>query len=104
MKWAADAIEKLKLGEHSPIWPRGHSMSGRIEDGQCVWLEPLVPERLQLDDVVLVAIQGKKREVVVLHQVIELDGERCLIGARNGQVDGWVAIASILGRVTQIES
>ncbi len=79
-------------------------MQGLIEDGQLVWLEPAAPERWEVGDIVLVSVRGKKRELIVLHQILEIDGERALIGARNGRVDGWVELASILGRSPRVDS
>ena len=79
-------------------------MSGRINDGDLVTLEPIALQQVRVGDVVLARVRGKKRELVVLHEVLEIQGDRFLIGARNGRVDGWVAGANILGRAGQIES
>ncbi len=104
MKWAASAIEQLKRGEPAQLRPRGHSMSGRIENGQLVTIEPIAHVELNIGDVVLARVQGKRRALVVLHQILERDGERVLIGAANGRVDGWIETSAIFGRVTQIQA
>jgi len=104
MKWAEDAIEQLSKGEVVQVRPRGCSMSGRIEDGQLVTLEPVALNTLNVCDIVLVRVEGKKREVVVLHQILELDGARLLIGAHNGRIDGWVEAGEIFGRAVRIEA
>lgn len=85
------------------VRPRGHSMSGRIEDGQLVHLEPLASEDPLVGEVVLARVRGKKRDIVVLHQIIEIDCGRFLISAYNGRVDGWIDRSSLLGRVQRTE-
>ena len=40
MSWAKHAIEKLLAGETVQIRPKGNSMSGKIESGDLVTLEP----------------------------------------------------------------
>ena len=72
MKWANRAVEQLKQGKRVQVRPRGDSMSGRIEDGQLVTLQPVLPGELNVQDIVLVRVPGKRRELVVLHQILEL--------------------------------
>jgi hypothetical protein len=38
MSWAKFAIEKLKKGETVQIRPRGHSMKGKVNDGDVLSL------------------------------------------------------------------
>ena len=102
MKWAEDAIEKLRQGECVSVRPRGRSMSGWIEDGQLVWLQPLVSEDPEVGEIVLARVRGKKRGVVVLHQIIAVDERGFLIGACNGRVDGWVDRSALLGRLQRV--
>ena len=40
MGWASHYIQKLQEGERVNSRPRGNSMSGKIESGQLVTLEP----------------------------------------------------------------
>ena len=40
MSWAKFAIEKLKQGETVQIRPRGHSMKGKVNDGERVTVAP----------------------------------------------------------------
>ena len=40
MGWASHYIQKLQEGERVSFRPRGNSMSGKIESGQLVTLEP----------------------------------------------------------------
>src|SRR2546427_4654261 len=39
MSWAKFAIEALRRGETAQIRPRGHSMRGKVDDGDLVTLE-----------------------------------------------------------------
>lgn len=98
MKWYCGAAKALARGEKAQIRPRGHSMSGRIEDNQLVQLEPVSSCQLQLGDIVLARVPGKNREIIVLHQILEREEERVLIGANNGRVDGWSETSAVLGR------
>ncbi len=41
MSWAAAAIERLQRGETATVRPRGHSMTGKVNDGDHVTVEPL---------------------------------------------------------------
>ena len=88
MTWYFDAIQKLQKGERAQVRPRGHSMSGRIHDGELVALEPVAPEQVRVGDVVLTRVRGKRRELVVLHEVL-VRGDEFLIGAHSGRVDFW---------------
>lgn len=40
MSWAKFAIEKLKKGETVQVRPRGHSMKGKVNDGDLVTVAP----------------------------------------------------------------
>ena len=52
MSWAKFAIEKLKKGETIQIRPRGHSMKGKVNDGDLVTVAPCKPEELSVGDIV----------------------------------------------------
>jgi hypothetical protein len=75
-------------------------MRGRIGDGDLVTLEPCRPEELVAGDLVLVRVRGW---LVVLHQVLERDADRFLIGTTAGRSDGWVSAREVLGRVVRVE-
>lgn len=104
MTWNLNALHELQAGQRAQVRPRGHSMSGRINNGDLVTLEPVALEHVRVGDVVLARVWGKRRELVVLHEVLENRGDEFLIGARNGRVDGWVCGAAIVGRASAIES
>jgi SOS-response transcriptional repressor LexA len=58
MSWAKFAIERLKQGETVTVRPRGHSMKGKVNDGNLVTVEPCKPEELSVGDIVLVRVKG----------------------------------------------
>ena len=99
MSWADAAIQKLQKGETAKIRPRGHSMTGKVNDGELVTLEPCDPKSLKADDIVLVKVRGR----VYLHLIKAVNNGRYLIGNNRGGTNGWVGANSIFGIATQIE-
>ncbi len=99
MSWATRAIESLKKGETVTIRPRGNSMSGRIESGNLVTIEPIkkAPEK---DDVVLCRVGGSD----YLHLVKAVSGDRFLIGNNKGRINGWTGRGSVYGKVVKVEA
>ena len=55
-------------------------MFGRINDGDLVTLQPCQTEVLAPGDMALVRIQGRRYAHLVLHQVLEREPGRLLIG------------------------
>ena len=102
-EWAAVAYDALRRGETVEVRPRGHSMSGRISDGDRVTLQPCRAENIAAGDIVLVRIQGRRYAHLVLHQVLEREPDRMLIGNNLSGVDGWVAAEDVYGRVIAVE-
>ena len=78
--------------------PRGNSMSGRIESGQMVTVEPAAGKTISLGDIVLCKVNG----VHYLHLVKAIRGERFQIGNNKGRINGWTSRRNIFGIVTQI--
>jgi hypothetical protein len=99
MNWASFAIAALARGETAQIRPRGHSMRGRVNDGDLVTLEPADPASLKVGDVVLVRAKGH----VYLHLIKAIDRGRYQIGNNRGGINGWVGPDCIYGRATKIE-
>jgi hypothetical protein len=99
MSWAAAAIARLRRGEGATVRPRGHSMAGKVEDGDTVTLAPLDGRALASGDVVLVRLRGH----VYLHLVKAVQGDRVLIGNNRGGTNGWVNRAAIYGIATSVE-
>lgn len=100
--WSTEAVAALQRGLSVQVRPRGHSMTGRIGDGDLVTLAPCRAEGLAVGDVVLVRVQGKRFSHVVLHGILSVEGERLLIGSNQGRVDGWVDRGDVYGIVTQV--
>lgn len=99
MGWASAAIAKLSNGERAVVRPRGHSMTGRVNDGDHVTLEPLDHRDPVVDDVVLVRCRGHE----YLHLVKARQGDRFLIGNNRGGINGWVGRRAIFGVAVKIE-
>ncbi len=99
MSWAHHAKEALRRGETARVRPRGHSMRGKVDDGDLVTLEPCDPDTLAVGDIVLVRVHGSD----YLHLVKAVDRGRYLIGNNRGGTNGWVGRHAIFGRATQIE-
>jgi hypothetical protein len=99
MSWAAIAIQKLQHGESVKIRPRGHSMTGKVNDGDLVTLERCDPTALQTGDIVLVKVKGH----VYLHLIKAINHGRYLIGNNRGGINGWVSSNAIYGIATQVE-
>lgn len=100
MSWAKHAKEILATGENVQIKPRGHSMKGKVNDGDKVTLEPCDPKKLEVGDIVLVRCKGTD----YLHLIKAIDRERFLIGNNRGGINGWVGANSIYGKATKIEA
>ena len=100
MSWAHFAIEALARGETATVRPRGHSMKGRVDDGDLVTLSPCDPANLVPGDVVLVRVRGTD----YLHLIKAKDGPRFLIGNNRGGINGWVGPNGIYGKATKVEA
>ncbi len=99
MSWAKYAIEALGQGQAAQIKPRGHSMRGKVNDGDLVTVAPCDPAGLQVGDIVLVRVKGND----YLHLIKAIDRGRFLIGNNRGGVNGWVGPHCIYGIATKIE-
>lgn len=100
MSWAKYAIESLKQGKTVQVRPRGHSMKGKVNDGDLVTLQPCDPSTLEVGDIVLVRVHGTD----YLHLVKAINHGRFLIGNNRGGVNGWVGHHCVFGKAIQIES
>lgn len=101
MSWATAAIAQLASGENVDVRPRGHSMSGRVEDNDTVTLTPTNAEllvKLEIGDIVLVHVQGKD----YLHLVKAREGTRFLIGNNKGRINGWVEGTAIYAKAVSV--
>lgn len=100
MGWATRAQEALARGETTQLRPRGHSMTGRIDDGDAVTIAPCDATSIRVGDGVFVRIHGN----CLIHLVKAIQGDRVLIGNNRGKINGWVNKSAVLGRVIQVDS
>lgn len=99
MSWALHAKERLRRGETVQIRPRGHSMTGKVNDGDLVTLTPVDPNTLKVGDIVLVRVHGTD----YLHLVKAISAGRFLIGNNRGGTNGWVGHNAIYGIAVAVE-
>jgi SOS-response transcriptional repressor LexA len=99
MSWATFAKEALRRGETVQIRPRGHSMTGKVNDGDRVTLAPCDTETLKVGDIVLVRVHGSD----YLHLIKAISQGRFLIGNNRGGTNGWVGKHAIYGIAVVIE-
>jgi SOS-response transcriptional repressor LexA len=103
MGWADNYIERLLAGETIQFRPRGNSMSGKIESGQLVTVEPIADHsKLKRGDIVLCKVNGKQF-LHLIKSIGERIGFRFLIGNNRGFVNGWTSYDNIYGKVTKVE-
>jgi len=98
MGWATAYIEKLKKGEVVSFRPKGHSMTGKVDNGQLVTVVPLQVDPV-VDDIVLCKV-GRNE---YLHLIKAVNGGRFLIGNNLGRTNGWTGRACVFGRVVKVE-
>ena len=73
-------------------------MTGKINDGDVVVVEPLGDRALRVGDIVLLRVRGRE----YLHLVKAVQGDRCLVGNNCGGVNGWVGRQAVAGVATEI--
>jgi hypothetical protein len=100
MGWASFAVAELGKNQTVRIRPRGHSMTGKVNDGDLVTLAPCDKTQLQVGDIVLVRVKGN----IFLHLIKAINGERFLIGNNRGGINGWVGPNAIYGKAIKVES
>ena len=118
--WATHYIAKLKAGETVQFRPRGHSMKGKINDGQLVTVVPAFAEDVAMPDegdVVLCKVNGReylhlvKAVTFICEEEKDADGKmialarvpRYLIGNNKGHTNGWTSAANVFGKVVKVE-
>lgn len=80
--WAELAVQALRQGQCVQVQPRGHSMQGRVNDGDVVTLAPCDANNLQVNDIVLVQVPGRRYSHVVLHLILQAEPQHFLIGSQ----------------------
>lgn len=96
MSWATFHVQKLLSGETIQFRPHGNSMSGKIESGQLVTVEPLGEQSLQIGEIVLCKVRGR----YYLHLIKAKRDGQFLIVNNHGHQNGWTQ--TIFGRVTAV--
>jgi SOS-response transcriptional repressor LexA len=99
MSWATYAKDTLRRGESVQIRPRGHSMSGKVNDGDLITLAPYNPDTLRVGDIILVRVHGTD----YVHLIKAVKQGRFLIGNNRGGTNGWVGKQAIYGIATKVE-
>lgn len=99
MSWVSEATSALSRGEVAVVRPRGGSMRGKIEDGEAVTLRPVQEGDLRAGAVVLVRVAGN----VYLHNVLDVQRGKLLVGNNVGGVNGWAGPEDVLGLATEVE-
>ena len=75
-------------------------MSGKIDSGQLVTVEPVKNAVIEVGTIVLCKVNG----VQYLHLVKAASGDRYQIGNNRGRINGWTSRRNIFGVVTKIEN
>ena len=100
MGWATGHIDKLLEGETVQFRPRGHSMSGKVDDGNLVTIEPIAEDQsLKTGDIVLCKVKSGE----YLHLIKSVLQERYLIGNNRGSTNGWIGKNKIYGKCVKVE-
>ena len=99
MGWASTHIARLKAGETVSFRPKGTSMSGRVEDGQLVTVDPVDPAALEVGDVVLCSVNGRQ----YLHLLKAIRKGQFQIGNNRNLVSGWTAAKNVYGRLVAVQ-
>lgn len=97
MGWATHYIEKLKQGETIQFRPHGHSMTGKVNNGQLCTVEPA--KDLAVGDIVLCKVRSNQ----YLHLIKAIQGDRFQIGNNKGYINGWIGRSSIFGKCIKVE-
>ena len=98
MGWVQQALADLAAGRQAKVRPRGHSMRGRIDDGDLVTIAPATAGDVEVGDAVLV----KWRRGYLLHLVKAVRGDQLQIGNNVGRINGWVHANAIKGKVIAV--
>jgi len=101
MGWAQGHISKLVAGETVKFRPRGNSMTGKINDGDLVTVEPITEAtELKVGDAVLCRVSGN--EYLHLIKAVGADG-RFQIGNNKNRINGWTTRSNVFGILTKVE-
>lgn len=93
--------ERVAAGATVTCKPAGHSMRPLICSGSEVRIAPVLAERIEPNDIVLVRVAGR----VYLHKVLAVDStrRRARIGNNRGGVNGWAGFERIYGICVSVD-
>ena len=93
-------VQALLEGQTVKFRPHGNSMVPIIHSGQLVTIEPIGSRVVQVNDVVLCKVEGRR----MLHKVTAVGSDgRYQISNNHGHVNGWCVAKNIFGILTQVE-
>lgn len=95
MRWAQSHIQMLQSGKTVQFRPKGNSMTGRINSGDLVTIEPT--NNFNVGDAVLCTVKGCD----YVHLIKAIDNDRYLIGNNKGRINGWTR--KVYGKVVKVE-
>ncbi len=99
--WADHAIAELDGGRQVTIYPKGNSMSPKIESGAAVTLVPVDDtDSLKKGEIVLVSM-GR---TVYLHLISAINKDSVQISNNQGNINGWTSKENVYGRVIAINN
>ncbi len=99
MGWVKDALKQLSETGQCQIRPQGGSMRGRIESGQLVTLQKILPSEIQVEDAAFVKWKGNH----LLHIIKEIKDDQVLIGNNLGKLNGWIPLKDVVAKVIKVE-
>ena len=102
MAWASSYIAALKRGETVIFRPHGNSMTGKIESGQLVTVEP-VSDSMELKPGMIVLCRVNGQQYLHLIKAVGPDN-RYLIGNNKGRTNGWTNRSNIFGICVFVEN
>lgn len=99
MSWATNHILRLQLGQTIQFRPKGNSMTGRIDSGNLVTVEPATAASVAIDDVVLCRVGG--HDYLHIVKAKDQDG-RVQIANNKGRINGWTK--TVYGKCIKVEA
>ena len=93
--------QRLQEGQDVTFRPRGHSMTGRVNDGDLVTVRPMTDKDILKKGMVVVA---KVKGHVYLHLVKAVRKGSVQIGNNKGHINGWTSHDGVYGILVSNES
>lgn len=94
-----NAQQRLMEGETIKIKTSGNSMSGKVDNGSFVTIEPIENKTLKKKDIVLAKVNGR----LYLHLITGVRKDSYQISNNHGHVNGWALKKNIFGIVIKVE-